>query len=80
MRADEPLFFEGWVIESEYQTQQGEAVLDTREISDRPTQQRGLGTHKIINGRPLWKDFNEIVDLRDGMIDVEVTCKQRRRG
>ena len=72
MRTYELFSLQGWIIKSEYQTHQGETVLDLGEVSDRPPQQRGLGTHEVINGCPLRKNFYKIVDLRDGMIDMGV--------
>ena len=89
MRAHEPFLLEGRIIESNYHTHHGETVLDPSEIPNRSAQQRGLGPQEGINGHPLRKDFDEIVDLRDGVIDVgvpftnepkELVCRDGRAG
>ena len=69
MRTHKPLFLKGW-FDPEHNSRHGVTVFDACEISDRPAQLGWLGSHEVINGHSLRKDFNEILDFRDGVIDA----------
>ena len=55
--------------ESQQQSNSGETVPDLCKISDGPTQRRGLAFHEGIESHPFRKEFDEIVDLREGMVE-----------